>query len=326
MPGAGMAPKVVLRGLSRRFANGTYALVLALLVAGCSGGGDASVAATDGGATPPISAGQLSIVARTGPIVTVRVGETAMLDGTKSTTSSSGPLTYSWTFSSKPADSIVELQDPAAANPSFVTDARGTFVAQLVVSSEGVSSQRAVQIVVATVSPEPGNFHEGLSSSCENCHNDGFPGIPGKTLEHIATSNTCATCHTTLGLNIVPFVDHREVFGNCSGCHDGVSAIGKSEFHEPTSAECDDCHNTVRFLELEPDGSYDHTGISRSCLGCHNGTISIGMTPSPPHPVTATECGFCHTTESFLGAYPDHTGPEVVGIPLRYEDRKSVVP
>jgi hypothetical protein len=110
-----------------------------------------------------------------------------------------------------------------------------------------------------------------------------------------------------------------EVFGQCSECHDGEQAVGKSEFHQPTNEECDACHTTIAFIELQPDGSYDHSNIVRSCSGCHNGIVSIGMPPTtadtPPgtHPDTTSECGFCHTTLTFSEPYPDHTGPDVEG-------------
>ena len=150
-----------------------------------------------------------------------------------------------------------------------------------------------------------------------NCHNDINTTLRGKSQTHIATGNLCQTCHTPQGFDIIPVVDHQEVFGNCSQCHDGVTAIGKSPFHTPTAAECDDCHNTTAFLELEPDGSFDHSGITRACTGCHNGLVATGMTltvgQGGQHPDTSAECGYCHTTATFTTPYPDHTGPEVVG-------------
>ena len=144
---------------------------------------------------------------------------------------------------------------------------------QLVVSAEGVSSQRAVTTVVATIAPErmTGPFnHPGLSSDCVSCH-DGEKRqgngelISPKLPDHIATSNMCQSCHTPLGFALIPFVDHQEVFENCSECHNGVLAIGKSEFHPPTVVECDQCHNTTHFVNLEADGSFDHTSITRTC-------------------------------------------------------------
>ena len=293
-----------------------YACVLAVIVSGCSGGsGDQA------GTSTVVAGSYVEIAAVPGPIVAARVGDVVVLDDTKSYAKSRGSLSYNWSFSYKPAGSDATLQGAASATPSFVADVSGVYMLQLVVSADGVTSQRAVTSVIVNNDNKPtGRFnHQGLSSDCVNCHNDDFITIPSKGPVHIATSNVCQTCHTPQGFNIIPFADHQEVFGNCSQCHDGVTAVGKSIFHAPTNAECSDCHNTIAFLELNPDGSFDHSNIGRGCTGCHNGTVATGMTPDtddiPPgtHPVTSSECGYCHTTVSFLNPYPDHTGPGVVG-------------
>jgi hypothetical protein len=310
------------QGLFRTLTGYLFAVTFAALIAGCGG-------SPDGGATGSLPTAGVFLTARTGGIVAVRVGETAILDGSRSTSpSTTVPLSYSWSFASKPdaSDDIAsQLQNATTATPSFTADARGTYMVQLVVSAEGVSSQRDIQLVVATIAPERitgPTIHQGLSSNCVQCHNGELdidpldPGrgkISGKSLDHLGTSNMCETCHTPLGYAIIPFVDHLEVFGNCSECHNGVLAIGKSEFHPPTDAECSDCHITAHFLDISSvDGSFDHSGIIRACRGCHNGTVSTGKTPTPPHPDTNKECGSCHTTLSFLGAYPDHTDPAVL--------------
>ncbi len=288
-----------------------FTCMLVVFVAGCGGGsGDEAVTGTRTSAT---AENYIEIAAIPGPIITVTVGEVVLLEDSASFAISTEPLGYEWSFSHKPDGSNAKLQDATSAAPSFVADVSGVYMVQLVVSAEGVTSQRAIStIVVTNLNESPtGPFHQGLSSNCVNCHNDDFSTIPGKSLTHIATSNTCQACHTPQGFHIIPFADHQEVFGNCSQCHNGDLAIGKSEFHTPTYAECDDCHNTTHFLELEPDGSFDHSNISRSCTGCHNGTVAKGKHEG--HMVTNSECGYCHTTASFLNAYPDHTGPDVVG-------------
>jgi hypothetical protein len=296
---------------------------------GCGGGGDGSNPGQS--TTTPIAEDFVQVVARTGPIVAVRVGETVNLDGSKSFvssssassfTSSSDPLTFDWSFTSKPLASSAVLQGPTLVNPSFVADAKGVYIVQLVVSAEGISSQRSVKSIVATVVPErlTGPFnHQGLSSDCVICHNgdidlvsgSGGGKIPGQTAIHVATSKSCQTCHTPQGFTIIPYVDHAEVFGDCSVCHNGILAIGKSDFHVPTDVECDECHNTKSFLELEADGSFDHSSIARACIGCHNGIVAVGKHEA--HIQTDVECGFCHTTVDFKDAYPDHTGSSVVG-------------
>jgi hypothetical protein len=299
-------------------------LITCMFVVFVTGCGDGGGSVDQAGTTPST---EIDIEAISGPIVAVRVGEVATLDDSRSFSGSTEALSYSWSFSHKPAGSNSTLQGATTASPSFVADVRGVYMVQLVVSAEGISSQRTITTVVVTNSNErrTGRFnHLGLSSNCVNCHNGVNLQVSGELLfpkppTHIASSNNCQTCHTPQGFNIIPFADHQEVFGNCSVCHDGVTAIGKSQSHTPTDAECDDCHNTISFLELAPDGSFDHSSITRACNGCHNGTVATGKTPTtadtPPgtHPVTNSECGYCHTTASFLNPYPDHTGPDVVG-------------
>jgi len=306
-----------------------FAFVLAIAIAGCGSGGENDTSLVpgsgDAGTTtpdetqppsndnPPIAAAVIDVNANSGGIIAVRVGEVATLDGTHSSTTAQEPLSFSWSFSSKPDGSATELQNATAARPSFTPDVRGTYMVQLVVSAAGVTSQRAVALVEASVDPDrytgPYN-HMGLSSNCVNCHNGvslnnrGEPIVP-KVGDHLATSNMCQTCHTTFGFVTPAFVDHQEVLGNCSECHDGVRAIGKSIWHVETAEECDECHNTTHFLELQPDGSFDHTGILRACLGCHNGSVATGQDAG--HIVTNTDCGYCHATVSFLPAYVDHS-------------------
>lgn len=302
-----------------------FACMFFVLVTGCAGesGGQPGTAPES-----TLASNYSELTAIPGPMIAVRVGGVATLDGSGSSVTSTEPLSYSWSFSHKPVASAAVLQGATTANPSFVADVRGVYMIELLVSAEGVTSQRAIAIVVATneneslIGPFPG--HQGMSSNCNGCHNGvNLNGtgkfLPHKVPIHVATSNMCQACHTPQGFGIIPFVDHQEVFGNCSECHNGVVAVGKSEFHTLTDAECDSCHNTSHFLELNPDGSFDHANITRACSGCHNGTVAIGKTPdidaTPPgtHPVTTSECGYCHTTASFLNAYPDHTGPAVTG-------------
>ena len=303
-----------------------FACMFVIFIAGCGGGGSGDPAGTTT-PTDPFTENFIEIEAISGPIVAVRVGQVATLNDSRSFADSTQALSYSWSFSHKPAGSTTVLQGATTASPSFIADVRGVYMVQLVVSAEGVTSQRAITTVVVTNPGErlTGRFnHPGLSSNCVNCHDGVFLQANGKILfpktpDHVASSNNCQTCHTPQGFNIIPFVDHQEVFGNCSECHDGVIAVGKSEFHPATAVECDECHNTTSFLDLSPDGSFDHSNITRACVGCHNGNVATGMTPTttdaPPgtHPDTNSECGYCHTTISFLNAYPDHTGPDVVG-------------
>ncbi len=303
------------QGPQRALISYFFIFVLTAITVGCSSGGSGGDSGTSTGVTPSST---LLLNVQPGPIITLGVGETAILDGSYSSASTNEALAYEWSFTSIPHGSNAQLQNSTTVNPSFIADVKGTYRIQLVVSASGVTSQRTVAIVQAGEPTGP-VIHQNFSSNCTNCHSGDYVVVGTKIATHLATSNLCQSCHSTFDFASPSFIDHQEVFGNCDECHDGIKVVGKSIFHQPTDAACDDCHNTTSFLELNADGSFDHTNLSRLCSGCHNGTVATGMTPTiadtPPgtHPDTDHECGYCHTTVTFKDAYPDHTGPSVVG-------------
>ena len=150
--------------------------LLAVLSVSCGGDGDGGGAGggTGGGdtgsggdVTTPIAVEEVvEFNVRPGPIVAVRVGETAVLDGSYTSTTMGDLLTYDWSFVHKPDGSNAELLDATTVNPTFIPDARGTYMVQLVVSARGVSSPRVITTVLATNDGErpTGPFHHmGLS-------------------------------------------------------------------------------------------------------------------------------------------------------------------
>lgn len=289
--------------------------ILALFITGCGGGNPPS---SGGGEEIPASI--INLKADAGNIIGIRVGETAFLNGNASTAPSSQTKTYAWSFTHKPqASKTADLVNPNTVNPSFVPDVIGTYMVQLVVTSGGITSQRAIALVEATVSGNltgDARVHTSFSSQCSTCHDGRFldpnvnPGlIAPKSGSHVGASNVCEACHTTFGFNLIRYVDHNEVFGSCSTCHDGVIAIGKSPGHITTTSECDVCHSTNSFLELDLNGNYDHTGIISGCATCHNGKTAIGKTHIQPESFEKAnnDCGFCHSTDTFTGAFPDHS-------------------
>ena len=320
-------------------------LLVAMFTAGCGGGGS-SATTTPPVPPPPPGAAALLTADAGGVCETLLNGETytrsppplacnggadpytAYLDGSGSTTTGGDPLSYAWSFVSKPKGSTAVLADENTASPTFVPDKAGPYTAQLIVTANGVSSSRAVALVVAlddaTLNPDPAtnpgalpyNFHGGLTDNCVACHTtNAGAAIQAKSSTHMATSDACQACHFPLGFNVTRFVDHAEVFGNCSGCHNGVIAIGKSASHPATTQECSDCHTTTSFVNRNPDGTFNHTGITAGCSACHNGVVAIGTAsdPSPSgHPSISAECNACHTTVTFTTPFPNHADPKVV--------------
>lgn len=120
--------------------------VLVLFVTGCGGGGGGG----DDADTDTSPAVVLSLKADAGKIIGIRVGDTASLDGSASTAPASDPITYAWSFTHKPqASKTAVLTNANSVNPTFVPDVAGTYMVQLVVTSGGISSQRAIALVEA---------------------------------------------------------------------------------------------------------------------------------------------------------------------------------
>ena len=73
-------------------------------------------------------------VANAGEAQTAAVGTTVILQGNRSSDVDGDPLTFRWTFLTRPPGSQATLLDPMAVNPTFVVDRPGTYVAQLIVN------------------------------------------------------------------------------------------------------------------------------------------------------------------------------------------------
>ena len=301
-----------------------FSFALILVVSGCGGGGGG------GGTSPGVSPSPVGlsgscgtstsneiVYADTGDIVAVRVNKTVNLDGGCSSTTLTDPLAYAWSFTDKPDGSTVQLQGAASVSPSFIPDVAGTYRVQLVVSAGNVSSPRAIAYVEASIDGHYTGIrvHTSYTSRCAECHDGTYalgsgpvdPVLP-KFGAHPATTNMCQACHSTFGFEILRHIDHLEVFGNCSDCHNGIVAIGKSESHVTTVVECDSCHDTTSFLVLDINGKYDHAGITNGCATCHNGRTAIGTNHIIDTPAKSNnDCSFCHTITTFKDAYPDHS-------------------
>ncbi|WP_455199976.1 cytochrome c3 family protein, partial [Kaarinaea lacus] len=151
--------------------------------------------------------------------------------------------------------------------------------------------------------------HGHVIGSCFSCH-DGTT-ASGKGPTHISTTDFCEACHQsapTPWTQVAPSaVDHNEVLGVCSSCHDGLIATGKGSTHIPTTQECNDCHSTQQWVPAAPD----HTQVvPGQCFTCHDGVTASGKGPS--HINSSNVCDACHvvfpgTWTPVVAASVDHT-------------------
>ena len=79
-------------------------------------------------------------VANAGPDQTTTVGATVNLNASASSDVDGNPLTFSWSFVSRPGGSTATISNPTTVNPTFVADRFGTYVVQLIVNDGFVDS------------------------------------------------------------------------------------------------------------------------------------------------------------------------------------------
>jgi hypothetical protein len=100
-------------------------------------------------------------VAKAGADQAVTTGTLVTLDGGTSSDADANPLTYVWTFTSRPAGSVATLAASTTATPTFTADLNGTYVIQLIVNDGRVNSAPDSVVVSASTSSLPAPATEG---------------------------------------------------------------------------------------------------------------------------------------------------------------------
>jgi RHS repeat-associated protein len=100
-------------------------------------------------------------VANAGPNQTVATGSTVHLDGTGSTDPAGLPLSYQWSFVSKPSGSTATLSSTTAAKPTFVADKTGTYKLQLSVCDGHSTSAPSTVVITSEIMPPVANAGPG---------------------------------------------------------------------------------------------------------------------------------------------------------------------
>lgn len=94
-------------------------------------------------------------VASAGPDQSIHANGLVTLDGSGSSDPDGNPITYAWSFLSRPPGSSAAFSNAAAVNPTFVADKPGDYQVQLIVTdSLGVASQPD-QVVISTLNSAP---------------------------------------------------------------------------------------------------------------------------------------------------------------------------
>jgi len=161
--------------------------------------------------------------------------------------------------------------------------------------------------------------HSQVLGTCVSCHNG--VDASGKGANHLTTTDVCDACHQPGPIPWVPVpasaVDHNEVLGLCSSCHNNIDATGKGPTHVQTTLECDSCHNAQAWIPATggSGGVPDHSTFAPgSCSSCHDGLTASGKHPT--HINSSILCDACHqpfpaTWAPVVAAAVDHN--EVVG-------------
>ena len=96
-------------------------------------------------------------VANAGPDQSGSVGGLVTLDGSASSDVDGDPITFTWSFQSKPATSAAVIANPGAVQPTFTIDVAGQYVVRLVVNDGIVNSAPDTMTVSTSNSPPVAN-------------------------------------------------------------------------------------------------------------------------------------------------------------------------
>ena len=110
--------------------------------------------AADSTDTVVVSTQNSAPVADAGADQTAVVGDMVTLNGSGSHDADGDPLTFEWSFLSRPAGSAAALSDPAAVAPTFDVDRFGTCVVQLIVN-DGDAGSAADTVTITTENSAP---------------------------------------------------------------------------------------------------------------------------------------------------------------------------
>ena len=111
---------------------------------------DGTVSSNSSNVTITAATSNIAPTANAGSAQNVVVGSSTTLNGSASSDANDDPITYAWTFLSKPSGSNASLASATTVNPSFVPDVAGSYVVRLIVSDGSLSSAASTVTVTAS--------------------------------------------------------------------------------------------------------------------------------------------------------------------------------
>ncbi|MFK5913198.1 MAG: hypothetical protein QM484_02405 [Woeseiaceae bacterium] len=154
------------------------------------------------------------------------------------------------------------------------------------------------------------------NTGCSSCHDGVIQ--KGKYINHLSTVRDCSSCHTISNAAALTFTggiyDHdvSEVSNNCASCHDGKTAIDKTNKgtkinHIPSQKECSECHIDTTVTGGFSNNQFltnSHPSKLNGCAGCHTSKYlsaqpTLLKSGSVNHVPTAQDCHSCHSNSDF---------------------------
>lgn len=167
-----------------------------------------------------------------------------------------------------------------------------------------------------------GGVFKGTPRNCSGCHTKGKR-IVATTMssKHIVTNEACEICHTnTVTFYGARFNHGKAIAGQCSTCHNSVTATGKPASHtsvNKATKSCDSCHRTYAWSPA----SWNHYSNRAACVTCHvtggDGAAFVKTAIAGTSPEAfahnaqnnAISCESCHSNyTSWYGAVYNHSG------------------
>jgi hypothetical protein len=143
---------IVLNQLNKITILGICTIVISLLLAGCGGGGGGGSSDSTGG-----NSSNTTPVANAGSDQTIQVNTIGNLSGAASSDANGDTLTYTWTFTTRPAGSAATLSNANTVTPSFTPDISGNYILALVVNDGKANSVVDTLTITASTSGNPAN-------------------------------------------------------------------------------------------------------------------------------------------------------------------------